>query len=106
MALTKSELATLHDIATKVALIEQQSKSMSDTHERIKTRVEGVEHTLYRNGLNSKVDELHEWMQEQKGEHKEVRLLGMKIQSDTRLAIIQGAITLGGIVLAYVLGGK
>lgn len=116
MPLTKAEktiLDTLYEIKTSVALIQQQNKAMFDTHERMKVDVKQLKKTVYENGLNSKVDELHEWMTEQKiaaqqvkEEQKEIKLLGMKLSGDTRLAIIQGTISLGGIVIAYFLGGK
>lgn len=105
MSLTKEERKTLYGIETQVALFFQRLDALSETQERLKVDMTSVKSTIYENGLNSRVRELHDWMKEQKLAaiklNGETKILGMKINGELRNSIINGLFILLGIFLTY-----
>jgi len=108
MALTKQEREVLYEIQKQLALSIQRHEAFIDTYERLKVDVKQLKSTVYENGLNTRVKELHDWMKEQKLAaiklNGETKILGMKINGDTRLAFINGAFILLGMWLSFILG--
>jgi hypothetical protein len=125
MALTKSELQLLHSIDTKVEILTDRQQKQFESTDRLKIDVKELKRTVYENGLNSRVKELHEWMQEQRAAVKvqerekvelakqddqqehEIKLLGFKMTQERKSQIIIGCITGGfslfGIIISTLL---
>ena len=119
MTLSHSEQQLLHDIDNKLVLLTERQEKQFETQDKIKVRMDGVETTLYKNGLNSRVKELHEWMLEQKEakrkeeklqtlddqQEHEIKLMGIKMSAELKSKIITGFIT-GSMALLGVILSK
>ena len=122
MALSKSEQNLLHAIDNKITLLAERQDNQIATHERMKVDVKELKKTVYENGLNTRVKELHDWMTELRAEKREaqkitvdllktedaqeheIKLLGIKMSAELKSNIITGFITgslaLLGVVLS------
>ena len=122
MALSKSEQNLLHAIDNKITLLAERQDNQIATHERLKVDVNALKKTVYENGLNTRVKELHDWMTELRAEKREaqkitvdllktedaqeheIKLLGIKMSAELKSNIITGFITgslaLLGVVLS------
>lgn len=107
MALTPKERETLYGIKEDVAILRAETKGLKDTHEKIKVQVGTHDTTLYRNGLSSKVDAIHDWMNEQKASAVKIsgeqKILGIEFSNNAKLALIGGGITIVNAFVTYYL---
>lgn len=101
---------TLHEIDKKLDIYIERAKNLLDTHERIRLDVKRLNTTIYENGLNTRVKELHEEMLARKLVHvrndqqdHERNLLGVKMTMELRQIIISGVISGGFMILAVLI---
>lgn len=104
MTLTNKEREALFTVQKDVALLVDWKPRQEETHEKLKVRVEGLEGSI-KNGLSTKVTALHDWMLSQQEEQKqqklaavkidgEMKILGVKINGETRIALIVGSMAI------------
>lgn len=116
MPLTRAQDAILREIDHKLILLTERQNKQFETQDKIKARMDGVETTLYKNGLNSRVKEIHDWMMEQRRlasatalqddqQEQEIKLLGVKMSAELKQNIITGVIT-GSFALVGILLSK
>lgn len=119
--MTKDERDLLHEIDTKLARYIERNDRLIESQDKIKVDVRELRHTVYENGLNTKVDQLYKWMLEQREAAKqtakaaadmqlindqqahEEAMQGKKLSAETRLAIIQGTISIIAIIATAIL---
>ena len=101
MARNKTQAESIHDIDKALALLILEFRMYRE-------RVEGLESTV-KNGLSHKVNDIYEWMLEQKRceaetsqQVHETRLLGVKMSLEMRNIIVQSVIG-GFFILAGIL---
>lgn len=117
MTLSRSEQQLLHDIDNKLVLLTERQDKQLETQDRLKLEVGSLKRTVYENGLNSRVKEMHEWMLEQKmqkvkddkaqaqddQQEHEIKLLGIKMSAELKSQIITGFITSSIVLLGTII---
>ena len=115
MPLTASERKVIEEIKEQVILTNERQKNQLESQDKIKIDVKRLQTTVYENGLNSRVKEIYEWVQEKKSaeqnaamnedkQEHEIKMLGVKVTTEMRQNIytgmIAGSFTLLGIILS------
>lgn len=99
-----------------IASISNKIDSINKWRPTIDRKLEKHDHFLFGNGepgIDEVLRNIDKWINEQKEEKsktkqidKEITLLGIKTTAETKVAIIQGIITLAGIALTALLVSK
>jgi ABC-type hemin transport system substrate-binding protein len=96
MAVTKIEKLVIQ--------IDERLGAVLSQFESQKVKVVRLHTTVFEDGLSSKVDELHEWMEVQKLAgvklNGETKILGMKLNGDARIAFLNGVFIVVGILIS------
>ena len=107
--MTKDERDLLHEIDTKLATYIERASRLIESQDRIKLDVSALKKTVYENGLNTRVKELHDWMLGQKvaamelqkqndQQEHEATMQGKKLSAETKQIIIQGIISTAAVI--------
>jgi hypothetical protein len=82
----------------------------------INQKIDKHDHSLYGNGepgMDEVLRNINRWIDEQKQKksevtavEKEITLMGIKVSSETKIAVINGVVTIVAVVLTAVLVGK
>lgn len=112
MALSQTERNALYEIKAQVGLINERQAKLFESQDKLKIDVRRLNVTIYENGLNTRVRELHEWMLQQKQNRaddlkhtQDLNLLGFRVSAERKSQIITGIIA-GMFTLAGILLGK
>lgn len=107
--MTKDERDLLHEIDTKLATYIERTSRLIESQDKIKVDVRELKRTVYENGLNTRVKELHDWMLGQKvaamelqkqndQQEHEATMQGKKLSAETKQIIIQGIISTAAVI--------